>query len=161
MYSHVMIKNNIKISQLQLIGVFHLCVIQVCVLVEGRYIVEVRLNGYTNPTGKCNSNNDSCFTRNGRQTCCDSDNTNECMGQERCDSYFVYCLRPLGTVDIMGCPNNEMSTVSLSNEDDGSGIDFSLSRVLGLRNPQIFPGLGNAYEVSYLYSFPSYYYLKS
>ena len=120
-------------------------------LVEGRYVVEVRLNGYTNPSGKCNSRN--CFPGMNRQTCCDSDNTDKCMGRERCDSYFVYCLRPLGTIDL-GCPNNEMRAISLSNEDDGPGIDFSLSEVLGLSNPQNFPGSGNAYEVSYL-SFPS------
>ena len=130
----------------------------VCVLVEGRYVVEVRLNGYTNPSGKCNSDSDACYTQNGRQqTCCDSDNTDKCTGRERCDSFFVYCLRPLGTID-MGCPNNEMFAVSVPNEDDGPGIDFSLSRVLGLSNPQSFPGLGDTYEVSYfiLYSFPSY-----
>ena len=124
-------------------------------LVEGRYIVEVRMNGYSNPTGKCN-----CFrhTQNGRQQiCCDSLNINECMGQERCDSYFLYCLRPFGTV-VFGCLNNETRAISAPNEDDGPGIDFSLSRVLGLSNPQNFPGLGDAYEVSYfiLYSFPSY-----
>ena len=129
----------------KLIGVF---MTQICVLVEGRYIVEVRLNGYTNPTGKCNSNSDSCFTQNGRQTCCDGHDTNKCTGSERCDSYFVYCLRPFGTVD-MGCLDNEMNAVSLSNEDDGPGIDFSLNKVLGLSNPQNFSGLGNAYEVSY------------
>ena len=73
-------------------------------------------------------------------------------------SYFVYCLRPLGTVEL-GCFENEgrLRAVSLFNVDDGPGIDFSLSRVLGLSNPQTFLGLGDAYEVSYLYSFPSYY----
>ena len=124
-------------------------------LVEGRYVVEVRLNGYTNPSGKCNG--DNCFTDNRQhQFCCDSHDTDTCTGSERCDSYFVYCLRPLGTVD-MGCPNNEMRAKSLSNEDDGPGIDFSQSKVLGLSNPQNFPGLGDAYEVSSnsFYSFPS------
>ena len=122
-------------------------------LVEGRYVVEVRLNGYTNPTGKCNS--DVCFTVDRQhQFCCDSRrrSTNECTeDREHCDSYFVYCLRPLGTVEL-GCFDNETRAVSATNKDDGPGIDFSLSEVLGLSNPQNLPGLGNAYEVSYLYS---------
>ena len=126
-------------------------------LVEGRYVVEVRLNGYTNPSGKCNSRN--CFPGMNRQTCCDGDDTNKCTDRERCDSYFIYCLRPLGTVDF-GCRENEGSlrAISATNEDDRPGIDFSLSKVLGLSNPQIFPGLGDVYEVCYLDSFPSYYY---
>ena len=121
-------------------------------LIEGRYIVEVRLNGYTNPSGKCNSDNDGCFTRNGRQTCCDSDDTNTCTGRERCDSYFVYCLIPLrlGEVDnyILGCFDDDVKTVSRSNRNDGY-VDFSQSKVLGLSNPQNFSGLRDAYEVSY------------
>ena len=130
----------------ELIGVF---MTQICVLVEGRYIVEVRLNGYTNPSGKCNS--DDCFTWNGRhRTCCDSHNTNMCTGWERCDSYFIYCLIPLGEVNnnYLGCFDDDVKTVSHSNRDDGY-IDFSLSRVLGLSNPQNFSGLRDAYEVSY------------
>ena len=70
-----------------------------------------------------------------------------CMGQERCDSYFLYCLRPFGTV-VFGCLNNEIRAISAPNEDDGPGIDFSLSKVLDLSNPQNFPGLGDTYEVS-------------
>jgi hypothetical protein len=117
---------------------------QVCVLVaEGRYFVEVRLNGYSNPTGKCNS--EVCFPDTQSQTCCDSDDTNNCMGRERCDSYFTYCLRPLGEVNEEYF-NNETRAVSLSNEDDGY-IDFSQSKVLGLSNPQNLSGLGAAYEV--------------
>jgi hypothetical protein len=124
-------------------------VICVLVAVEGRYLVEVRLNGYTNPSGKCNSEN--CFTENGQQYCCDSYDTDICMGGDRCDSYFLYCLRPLGEVDRVGCFNNETRDVSLHNRDDGY-VDFSQSKVLGLNNPQNFSGLENAYEVSYNYA---------
>ena len=70
-----------------------------------------------------------------------------CSGREHCDSYFVYCLRPLGEVRL-GCLDNERRTTSQSNEDDKSNIDFSLSTVLGLSNPQNLSGLGDAYEVS-------------
>ena len=118
-------------------------------LVEGRYIVEVRLNGYANPSGKCNSND--CHTESG-QTCCDSDDTGKCMGRERCDSYFVYCLRPLGEVDL-GCFENQTRAVSEYNEDDKmTNIDFSQSRVLGLSNPQNLSGLGDGYKVTKLVS---------
>jgi hypothetical protein len=41
-----------------------------------------------------------------------------------------------------------MATVSHINVDDGPGIDFSQSEVLGLSNPQCFSGLKDAYEVS-------------
>ena len=122
-----------------------LCMTQVCVLVQGRYLVEVRLNGYSNPTGKCNSQ--ACFTDSG-QTCCDSDDTNNCRGRERCDSYFIYCLRPLGEVDL-GCTGNGTRAVSQYNEDDKTDIDFSHSTVLGLSNPQNLSGLGDAYKVRY------------
>jgi hypothetical protein len=115
------------------------------VLVKGSYFVEVRLNGYANPSGKCNSEN--CFLSGPqRQKCCDG-KTAICVTVERCDSFFVYCLRPFGTIDL-GCLNNETTATSLHNTDDGD-IDFSQSRVLGLSNPQNFSGLGDAYEVSY------------
>ena len=35
------------------LAVFEIIITQVCVVVEGRYLVEVRLNGYSNPIGKC------------------------------------------------------------------------------------------------------------
>jgi hypothetical protein len=120
-------------------------------MVEGRYIVKVRLNGYTNPSGKCND--EICFTQNGQQYCCDSYDTDICMGGDRCDSYFVYCLRPLGEVDRKGCFDNETRAKSLYNRDDGRNIDFSQSEVLGLSNPQNLSGLGDAYEVSYYIKF--------
>ena len=79
--------------------------------------------------------------------CCDSLETT-CSDGDRCDSYFHYCLRPLGEVRL-GCLANERRATSQSNMDDKSDIDFSLSTVLGLNNPQNLSGLGDAYEVSY------------
>ena len=116
------------------------------VLVEGRYLMEVRLNGYTNPTGKCGYGEHCQTNTPGELSCCDSSDTT-CSGGERCDSYFVYCLRPLGEVGL-GCYANETRAISRSNENDESNIDFSLSTVLGLSNPQNLSGLGDAYEVS-------------
>ncbi len=107
-------------------------------LVEGRYIVKVRLNGYSNPTG---------FTHD--RHCCDNiTNTNECTTWERCDSFFVICLRPLGTVNQTGCFGDSGRVQSGFNKDDGPDVDFSQSKVLGLSNPLGFSGLEDAYEVS-------------
>ena len=120
-------------------------------MVKGRYLVEMRLNGYSNPTGKC-GHEDGCQTDTpGELYCCDSYDTT-CSGWERCDSYFVYCLRPLGE-DRLGCLVNETRAESSSNENDRP-INLSRSRVLGLDNPQKFSGLGDAFkvrEVIYIY----------
>ena len=114
-------------------------------VVEGRYLVEVRLNGYSNPTGKCGHVEHGCQTNTpGEFYCCDGFDTT-CSGNEWCDSFFVYCLRPLGE-DRLGCLANETRAESSSNKND-MPINFSRSRVLGLDNPQKFSGLGDAYKV--------------
>ena len=59
---------------------------QACVLVRGRYIVEMRLLGYDNPTQRC-------------QDCPIVQSVDRsCMGTDRCDSYFIYCLRTIGSI---------------------------------------------------------------
>ena len=126
--------------------------VQVCVVIEGRYLVEVRLNGYTNPTGK--------RRKSGTRTrCCDNFNATAtvCSGSDLCDSYFIYCLRPFGDARQSpgpeGCSNEtiEYRSTSLFNPDDGH-LNFSQSTVLGLDNPQVFPGLRGPYQVSDLIS---------
>ena len=115
--------------------------------VEGHYIVEVRLNGYTNPSGKCR---DCDWTLN----CCDIPDeilpidiaTDDCIGERRCDSYFNYCLRPFGDKKLYCSPSERRGTSS-RNSNDGP-LNFYQSRVLGLSNPQILSGLRRAYEVS-------------
>ena len=114
--------------------------------VEGRYLVEVRLNGYTNPTGSCQG----CKRSPGSGlTCCDTVHvTSDCMRDGRqCDSYFVYCLRPFGDArqPPRGCSSDEYRNVSSINTDDGS-LDFSQSTVLLLNNPQVLSGLEDIYD---------------
>ena len=113
--------------------------VQVCVQVEGRYLVEVRLDGYTNPTGGCQD----C-------RCCDGKSF-VCTGSNLCDSYFIYCLRPFGDdrQPPVGCSrsSNEYRNTSSINTDDGH-LNFSEGTVLGLNNPQILSGLEDPYEVS-------------
>ena len=112
-------------------------------LVEGRYLVEVRLNGYTNPTGRCRDCNDNGLA------CCDTPgpSTMNCRGG--CDSYFIYCLRPFGDArqPPEGCSesSNEYRNISSVNTDDRP-LDFSQSRVLGLNNPQVLSGLEDIYD---------------
>ena len=123
-------------------------------VVEGYYLVQVRLNGYSNPTGKCGHGR--CQTNTpGEFYCCDSFDTT-CSGWERCDSYFVYCLRPLGNDNRLGCHDNETRAESSTNSDDNEPINFSHSKVLGLDNPQNFPGLGDAYKVRSIYNLSKY-----
>ena len=105
--------------------------------------MEVRLNGYSNPAGKCEDHRRS----SGEIQCCDSSDTTDCSNGELCDSYFIYCLRPLGDVRQLGCFSDEMRTMSSTNENDG-WLDFSQSTVLGLANPQKLSGLEVPYRVS-------------
>ena len=97
-------------------------------------MVEVRLSGYRNPTGRC----EECpHERNVEpRRCCDDFNRySNCFQGNRgreCDSYFTYCLRPYGTT-FRGCFTYETVT-STVNTDDGP-LDFSQSTVLGLPNP--------------------------
>jgi hypothetical protein len=114
---------------------------------EGRYLVEVRLNGYTNPSGQC----EGCEIFNGWiQTCCDVQDinfaTDNCIEERQCDSYFNYCLRPIGDGEPDCSPSERRDTSSV-NMNDGP-LNFSQSTVLGLSNPQVLSGLRDAYEVS-------------
>ena len=119
---------------------------QMCVIVQGLYLVEVRLLGYENPTQRCLSNGGQ------RLSCCDDFRRQDrCTdGDRECDSYFIYCLRAFQTRDSQegGCPNSDRTVTSDVNTDDGM-IDFSQSTVLGLNNPFQLQGLTEDYRVSY------------
>ena len=134
---------NVALSEL-------LSLLQLCVIVEGLYQVEVRLLGYENPTGRCQA----CqVLLNGIRSCCDDFGKSDgCTDDDReCDSYFTYCLRPFGSQDSQegGCSNLDNSERMTSNvsSDDGS-IDFTQDIVLGLDNPFHLQGLTNDYTVS-------------
>ena len=107
---------------------------------------------YSNPTGRCQgcpqdlSNNVSIV-----RSCCDAGSmfTGPCDDFRGCDSYFIYCLRPLNSTAEGGCTKFENQT-STANMEDGP-IDFSQSTVLGLANPLLLQGLTDAYTVSLAY----------
>ena len=117
--------------------------------------MEVRLNGYSNPTGKCGEQ--ACHNPLGQLYCCDNfSKTTNCIGTDLCDSYFTYCLRPFGEVRLNSprCSqsnHNQSRARSSTNRNDGP-LDFSKSRVLDLDNPQTLSGLEGAYNVCCLNS---------
>ena len=114
--------------------------VQVC---EGLYLVEVKVFGYDNPTGTCQAFRDS--NGPGKHGCCDNPNGESPCNGRQCDSYFTYCLRPLGS-EGDGC-SNYVSKMSGINWNDGF-INFNESPVLGLENPLLLPGLTDNYSVS-------------
>ena len=120
---------------------------KVCVIVNGRYQVGVRLFNYSNPTGRCQ---ECAVNQNGIHSCCDSQTEfGICDGRLRCDSFFIYCLRPLNTSYSSmkeGCLGFANMTSSF-NRDDGP-VDFENATVLGLPNPLLFAGLTDTYMVS-------------
>ena len=107
--------------------------------------MEVQLFGYDNPTGRC-YDQEQCIRDDGQHRCCDDTRATGCTGVRRCDSFFIYCLRPLGS-DGVGCSQYRNRT-SLSNSDDNDldADDFSQSTVLGLENPLILRGLTEKYN---------------
>ena len=125
-------------------------IMQVCVLVQGRYLVEVRLNEYENREGKCIGGcpRDEADTTH---SCCDDfSRFSNCDGMNRqCDSYFIFCLRPFGSRRVTyDCRNLYNDTRMTSVNDNDGPVDFTSSTVLGLENPFLLPGLTEEYEVS-------------
>lgn len=117
------------------------CMQVLCSLVGGRYILEVKLFGYSNPSGSCS---------NCQGFCCDGVGIQppNCSETLRCDSFFRYCLTPLEVAEPGNC-FSPGSRFSLPNRDDRV-LDFTQSNVaLGLENPLQLPGLTNDYRVSY------------
>lgn len=122
-----------------------------CVLVEGLYQLEVTVFGYNNPTGRCQDcrgGDDDDDDDNGNfRGCCDNFESSSCSGSSLCDSYFVYCLRTMGSTG-RGCSyfGNRISNVN----GDDSPLNFSQSMVLGLENPIVLQGLTSTYTVMHL-----------
>ena len=107
--------------------------------------MEVRLFGYDNPTQRCQDCRDGEFADAG---CCDDFVLTEavCTNGRRCDTFFIYCLRTIGSAG-RNCPyfGAKMST---ANTNDELIIDFNQRSVLGLDNPLQLQGLTDAYTVS-------------
>ena len=114
--------------------------------VEGLYIVQVQLHGYDNPTQQrflgCNAI--GCSTG-----CCDGNINGECTSDfRRCDTNFLFCLRPLNS--RFNCDSNRDDVMESNVEfNNDTNFDFSRSTFLGLNNPLVFRGLTNAWNVSH------------
>ena len=78
--------------------------------------------------------------------CCDSGPGACTSGGRRCDTFFIFCLRPLRAGSGLGC-NSGTVLQSRVNVNDAT-IDFSQSSFLGLNNPFTLPGLTNNWNVS-------------
>ena len=107
----------------------------------------MQINGYNN-TGKCPGCIEFGLSEPG---CCDRHrNLNLCTDFQRCDSYFTYHVRRLGSTE--GGENCTLSRVtgdhrtSRPNFDDAN-VDFTNATVLGLDNPFTLAGLDNKWNV--------------
>ena len=117
-----------------------------CILTQGRYVVEVKFFGYSNPTGQCAE----CPIPNGQTThsCCDSFVTTNCTGSLRCDSFFYFCLRTLGDRGTNNSCSYFGSNTTFAVIDDAAPFNIN---DFGLENPLILPGLTNNFTVSPAY----------
>ena len=118
-------------------------------LVEGLYIVQAQIHSYTNPNQRRVT---GCSTILGvilrcSSTCCDNGDGACTSGGRRCDTFFLFCLRPFGTE--IGCDSNHDIVMQSNNTNNDGSIDFSQGTFLGLSNPLVFQGLNNSWNVSY------------
>ncbi len=111
---------------------------QLSVLVSADYVVQVEMLSYSHPSN----------TRSVRR-CCDPElGFGPCSGDERCDTFFIYCLMPRASTAIV-CPNTVPGFFAISprTAQNGATIDFSEPTVLGLPNPFNLTGLTTSWEV--------------
>ena len=91
------------------------------------YVVEVLMQSYNNPTNRAEGQGGDC---------CDSNlvgSDSACTGFMLCDSYFIFCLRPLHTSPTQrGCDTPNITSEVASNN---ASIDFTQTTFLGIANP--------------------------
>ena len=130
--------------------------------VEGDYILRVQVERYRNPFNTCVE----CLD-NSERVCCDNNVETECVGGDRCDTEFFYCLMPLGVVpdvsdvfdtveeenrdtraELLGCiqPGTALKS-DVSRDTLGTQIEFDNDTVLGLPNPLEFVVQASKWQV--------------
>lgn len=121
---------------------------------QSGYNVKLRLSNYSNPRqlrpfcggGTCYSNLYYCCDGGtGIGVSCPTEGAD--LLENRCDTFFVYCLRNTNTTIGAGCSNSEERLLSNVSQNDAS-LNFSQSTVLGLENPLTFQGLTNYWNVN-------------
>ena len=129
-------------------GSFSVLLLTMFTVVGGLYIVQTHTHDYDNPTQRrlLTCSNNQCFAAAG---CCDTGEGNCTSGERRCDTFFIFCLRPLRTIiPGLGCGSNTGSVIQSDVNMNDTAIDFSRSSFLGLNNPFTLPGLTNNWNVS-------------
>ena len=95
-------------------------------LLRADYVVEVHMQSYNNPINRAIGQEGDCC-----DLVPDADST--CSEHERCDSYFIFCLRPLNTSHTQrGCDAPNITSEVAHNN---ASIDFTNSTFLGITNP--------------------------
>ena len=90
------------------------------------YVVEVHMQSYNNPTNRAVGQEGDC---------CDPQigGSHTCTGLKLCDSYFIFCLRPLSTPPTQrGCDTPNITSEAASNN---ASINFTQPTFLGIANP--------------------------
>lgn len=114
---------------------------------QADYTVFAKIHNFDTPTNKCpvcRKNPDNPLG------CCDDFEMVKCTGVYKCDTYFQYCLRTLGSLpdtnprNIASCRRPLITTANI----DGAELDFSRSSLLGRPNPVRFERTGG-WKVSY------------
>ena len=101
------------------------------ILVRAEYVIEVHVQSYSNPSNKA-------FDQDG--DCCDPSSHSACTGAELCDSYFMFCLRPLNTSPTQrGCDTPNITSEVARND---ASINFINSTFLGIANPLLLNASG-------------------
>ncbi len=117
----------------------HACLLlmQACSAVLCEFELRVRVHSYLNDESRCAT----CTSSLGNPvySCCDNlTNTGVCTGEELCDTFFRYCLRPLGDTRIQCLAFMAVDTELFSpNTDALSDIGDTL---FGSENPFTFFG---------------------
>lgn len=125
----------------------HIIIMQVLNITGGRgdFNVFVHVHSYSNAMSHCSTCRESV---NDALGCCDQiRNKGQCVGNERCDTSFSFCLRSVAfDRTVSTCFTDPLH--SNVNQNDGP-LDFSATTFLGLSNPIAVGGFSTSWQVLY------------
>ena len=109
------------------------------------------MHSYSNPSSRCAGPECGCDDAPRGCRCCDRiDPRGSCVGAQRCDNRFTYCLQRAASLSAGGgaaCSQNDGGArTSIVNWNDQS-IDFTADEVLGLSNSFNLLGLETLWMV--------------
>lgn len=101
-------------------------------IVVGDFELRVKVHSYSNPGSRCAQCSVSIFSS--EYSCCDSlTNSGMCAGEDLCDTFFQYCLRPVGSTGI-SCPNRASTATNYFSPNTDTLVDVG-ETVFGSENP--------------------------